>query len=174
MNDYAKPPVTGDIESAQAAVDEYGGEHFPTFHSVTDDGEYSLHVTVSREFDVAQLMTGIGVDVDPAYEYQPSPFIAADDRSHYECAYAMTDVPEYWDKLDDIGTFPDAVVRFGAPTVLRALCILADSGYMGDLLHDYFALEREVGSDLAEVRLSEYMRLLDTADRAYRAAGWEL
>lgn len=164
--------LTKDIESAQDAADALGREMFPCFQSVTEDGEYSLYTTVSREFDVAELMTGLGIDVEPEYGYRPSPFVAASERLDYEAAHVMAQVEDYWEKRE-VSDFPEICAEFGSGATEHAICILMDSSAMGDLLCDYFALEA-VSETNARHQLSEYMRLLDLADSAYRVAGWEL
>ena len=164
--------VTPEIERAQAELDTFGNAHFPNYHSVTDDYEYSLYSTVSREFDVAELMTGLGIEVAPEYEYRPSPFVETSDRIDYAAAYALTSTPEYWESRE-VSDFPKAVAEYGEEAVNRGICILQDSSCMGELLCDYFAMEAVSETDAA-AKISEYMRLLDQADQAYRAAGWEL
>lgn len=169
--------VTPGIEAAESALDEFGGAVFRDYHSVTDDGEYSLYTTVGREFDVAELMTGLGIDVAPEYEFRPSPFVAMSDRVDYEAAYALSNTPEPFWEWRDVSDIPAGLVdrdEYDDETLNRALCILRDSSAMSDLLADYFALEQVAGEADAAARLSEYMRLLDAANRAYRAAGWEL
>lgn len=163
--------ITPKIEQAQTAVDAYGSELFPCFHASTRDYQYSLYDTVSREFDVAELMTGLGITVDPAYEFRPSPFVAASTRAHYEAAYAISTAGD-WDGKD-ITDYPEVIAEFGERDTEQGICILMDSSAIADLLHDYFALER-VSETNARAALAEYMRLLDKADKAYREAGWEL
>lgn len=164
--------VTEGIESAQAAADALGREMFPSFHSITEDGEYSLFTTVSREFDVAELMSGLGIDVDPAYGYEAGPVVARRERIDYEAAHVIAQVADYWEK-HEVSDFPEVVAEFGEQATEYGICILMDSSAMGDLLCDYFALEA-VSETNAHHQLSEYMRLLDVADNAYRAADWEL
>lgn len=165
--------ITPEIEAAQAAVDQFGNEVFPGFHSITEDYEYSLYTNISREFDVAELMTGLGIEVAPEYQFRPSPFVAASTRDDYEAAYAMTAAPEFYEKLDDLAHWPEVVAEFGSEAAERAMCILQDSSAMSELLVDYFNIEAVSWTDAA-AKLTEYMKLLDAADTTYRQAGWEL
>lgn len=163
--------ITPELEAAQAELDTFGNEVFPEYHSATQDHPFDLYTTVTREFDVAELMTGLGIAVAPEYEFQPSPFVESTTRQDYEAAAAISS--SGWDgDSREPSDYPEVVARFGENAVERGLCILLDSSAVTDLLYDYFRLEQL--SDTAPAQLARYMELLDKADRAYRDAGWSL
>jgi hypothetical protein len=169
---------TEDITAAQDAADVFGNEHFPGYHSMTEDGLYSLFTTVTREFDVAELMTGLGIPVPYEFEFVPSPFVAASTDADYRAAHMIAEtVPDFWEgasqKIAESPLYAPIVAQFGPEATQRGWCILSDSSCMSDLLADYVALETADAAD-AHAKISEYMRLLAAADTAYRAAGWEL
>ena len=164
--------VTQEIEDAQQELDAFANELFGGYHQATEDYKYSLYTTVSREFDVAQLMTGLVIEVAPEYEYSPSPFVKQSERIDYEAAFTIASRESYWE-ISELSEIPEVVEEYGEEAAKNGLSILMDSAVIGDLLADYFAIE-QVSFTNAKYQLSRYMELLDKADRAYRAAGWEL
>jgi hypothetical protein len=168
--------VTRGIEQAEEALDTFGNEAFPIYHSITDSGEYSLERVVMREFNVCQLLYGLGYGVDPSYQYEPGPIVSGFMREDYEAACAIVRGGGEWWEWQGLDDVPDGYIspeEWDEVNVSVALRILGGDFAMGDLISEYFSIE-EVSHTDAEAKLTEYMRLLYEADRAYREAGWEL
>lgn len=163
--------ITPEMESAVSALDAFGNEHFPSYHSVTDTGEHDLYALVGREFDVLGFMAALPVDIDPDYGYVGGPIKSQETELDYLAAHMIATSDFDWYLRDrEVDNWPTVVAKYGERATDRGLCILLDSSCISELLSDFYSLEPTMARDL----LSDYMRLLSAADEAYRIAGWEL
>lgn len=168
--------VTRAMEYTEDALDEFGREVFPMYHSITDQGEYSLAAMVSREFDVCELMTALAIEVPASMQFRPAPVWRNTYRYDIECAYALSRGPEAFWEWNEVSDVPEGYLErdeYDDETIQRALAILQDSSGFAELLGDYFTLE-QVSATNARAQLLKYVELLERADSAYREAGWEL
>lgn len=151
--------VTSEIEASDAAVTAFAAEAFPSFHSIKDIGEYDYENSLSQWFTVLQLMYGLKLPINPDYQYQPGVLEANWERADYEAAHAMVTSGRQWWEATEIDDWGALRAEYGSDAVRHALGILDMDPQGGELLKDYFALERHSASDAA-VKITRYAELL--------------